>query len=261
MAGYDSSDPITAFGRGRKPSSYTHLLRPDALKGARIGVMTNLIGKEERHRDVNKVMDALFSRMESQGATLVRFELPEYDAVLPAIATDVYEARTVTERYLSTLPANAPVKSMGALIAAKTSAVQRTLETEYALADGMNSADYKQRMLNRDKLRLAVAGKMAELNIDAILYPHQRVLVVVTTAADQAERNGTLSNGTGFPAVTFPAGFSQPTASAPLGVPVGAELLGLDYSEDKLLAFAYAFEQATRIRKPPLSTPPLAKEP
>src|SRR6185503_17212950 len=111
--------------------------------------------------------------------------------------------------------------------------VQKTLENEYAIAEGMNSPEYKQRMLNRDKLRLAVANKMAELNIDAILYPHQKVLVVLTSAADQAERNGTLSNGTGFPAVTFPAGFSAPTASAPIGVPVGAELLALDYTEPK----------------------------
>ncbi|MDQ5873356.1 MAG: amidase family protein, partial [Acidobacteriota bacterium] len=261
MAGYDPADPITAFGRGRQPSSYTHLLRAGALRGARIGVMTNLFGTEERHREVNTIMDGVIAKMQAQGATVVRFELPEYDALLPAIATDLLEARIVTERYFSTLPPNAPVKSLGALIAAKTSAVQKTLETEYAIADGMNSPEYKRRMLNRDKLRLAAASKMAELNIDAILYPLQKRLVVLTTAADQAERNGTLSNGTGFPAVTFPAGFSAPTASAPLGVPVGAELLGLDYTEEKLLSYAYAYEQAAQTRKPPLSTPPLPGEP
>jgi Asp-tRNA(Asn)/Glu-tRNA(Gln) amidotransferase A subunit family amidase len=102
---------------------------------------------------------------------------------------------------------------------------------------------------------------MADLNLDAILYPLQKILVAPVTAEDQLERNGTLSNGTGFPAVTFPGGFSTPTASAPLGVPVGAELLGLDYTEAKLLAFAYAFEQAGGVRKPPKSAPPLAGEP
>jgi hypothetical protein len=55
------------------------------------------------------------------------------------------------------------------------------------------------------------------------------------------ERNRTLSNGTGFPAVTFPGGFSSPSASAPLGVPVGAELLGRDYSEPLLLSLANSF--------------------
>jgi amidase len=70
---------------------------------------------------------------------------------------------------------------------------------------------------------------------------------------------GVLSNGTGFPAVTLPGGFSALTASAP--VPVGAELLGLDYTEATLLAYAYAFEQATQLRKLPMSTPALPSEP
>jgi Asp-tRNA(Asn)/Glu-tRNA(Gln) amidotransferase A subunit family amidase len=106
-----------------------------------------------------------------------------------------------------------------------------------------------------------VANKIAALNLDVILYPLQRILVAPITAADQLERNGILSNGTGFPAVTFAAGFSTPTATAPLGVPVGAELLGLDYTEPKLLSYAYAFEQAVQPRKPPKSTPPLPNEP
>jgi Asp-tRNA(Asn)/Glu-tRNA(Gln) amidotransferase A subunit family amidase len=261
MAGYDPADPVTSFGRGHQPASYSRLLRADALKGVRIGVMTNLFGKEERHRDVNKAMDGVIARMEGMGATVVRFALPEYDRLLPVVATDRYEARTVMERYFAALPANSPVRSFGALLAGKTSAVQTTLEAEYAIADGMNGAEYKDHLLNRDKLRLAVANKMAELNLDAILYPHQKILVAPITAADQLERNGTLSNGTGFPAVTFQAGFSAATATAPLGVPIGAELLGPDFAEDKLLSYAYALEQAAKPRKPPRSTPPLPGEP
>jgi amidase len=261
MAGYDPSDPITAFGRGHQPASFTHLLRAEALKGARIGVMMNLFGKDERHREVNTAMDAVIGRIERHGATVVRFELPEYDRLLPVIATDFYEARTVTEKYFAALPPGSPVESYGALVAAGTSAVQKTLESEYALADGMNTPEYTNRMLNRDKLRLAVANKMAQLNVDAILYPHQKILVVPVTASEQVERNGPLSNGTGFPAVTFQAGFSAPTATAPLGVPIGAELLGLDFTEDRLLSYAYALEQAANPRKSPRATPPLPGEP
>ena len=73
----------------------------------------------------------------------------------------------------------------------------------------------------------------------------------------QRERNGVLSNGTGFPAITFPGGFSAPTASAPIGVPVGIELIGAEWSEPTLLTLAFAFEQATAIRRPPDATPPL----
>jgi amidase len=261
MAGYDPADPITAFGKGHIPASYTQLLGKDALKGSRIGVMTNMFGAAERHHEVNKVMDGVIARMETLGATVVRFDLPDYDKLAPVVSTSLFEARTVTERYFSTLRPDAPIKSFAELVAAKTSAVQKTLESEIAVVDGLNSQKYKDQMLNRDKLRLAVADKMADLNLDAILYPLQKILVVPITAEDQTERNGTLSNGTGFPAVTFPGGFSTPAASAPLGVPVGAELLGLDYAEAKLLAYAYAFEQAAQPRRLPLSTPPLPNEP
>jgi Asp-tRNA(Asn)/Glu-tRNA(Gln) amidotransferase A subunit family amidase len=260
MAGYDPKDPISAFGVGRIPKSYTHLLSKDALKGARIGVMGNLFGTAERHQEVNKVMEGVIARMESLGATIVRFDLPEYDKLAPVVATSLYEARTVMESYFATLGPNAPVRNFADLVAAKKSAVQKTLEAELAIEDGMNSQAYKDRTLNREKLKIAVAKKMADLRLDAILYPLQKILVVPITAADQVERNGTLSNGTGFPAVTFPGGFSMPAATAPLGVPVGAELLGPDYSEAKLLAYAYAFEQATRLRKLPASTPPLPRE-
>jgi len=261
MAGYDPADPITAFGRGHIPKSYAQLLDKDALKGARIGVMTNMFGTAERHREVNKVMEGVIDRMASLGAAIVLFDLPEYDTLGPDVSTSLFEARTVMENYFARLGPNAPVKSFAELVAAKTSAVQKTLESEIAVTDGMNSQAYKDHMLNRDKLRLAVANTFADLDLDAVLYPMQKILVAPITADDQTERNGTLSNGTGFPAVTFPGGFSAPSASAPFGVPVGAELLGLDYTEPKLLAYAYAFEQATRLRHRPASAPPLANEP
>lgn len=261
MAGYDSGDPITAFGKTHIPASYTHLLKNDALKGVRIGMMMNLFGSEDRHAEVNAVMRAVMAKMELLGAKIIRFDLPEYDALLPALDTQPYEARSVMEHYFATLGPDAPVKSFADLVAKKTSAVQKTLEMEFGIQNGMSNPIYKDRMLNREKLRLAVAQKVADLNLDAIIYPLQRVLVAPVTAADQLERNGTLSNGTGFPAVTFQAGFSTPTASAPLGVPVGAELLGLDYSEDRLLSYAYALEQAASPRKGPRSTPPLPSEP
>jgi amidase len=261
MAGYDPADPITAFGNGRIPASYTHLLRPDALRGARIGVMTNMFGTAERHAQVNQVMDGVIAKMAGLGVTIVRFDLAEYDTLAPMVNTSLYEAHTVMDRYFAALGPNAPIKSFAQVVAAKTSAVQKTLEAELAVVDGMSSQAYKDRMLIRDKLRLAVARTIADLNLDAILYPLQKILVAPVTAEEQVERNGTLSNGTGFPAVTFPGGFSAPTASAPLGVPVGAELLGLDYTEAKLLSYAYAFEQASGLRRPPASTPALPNQP
>jgi amidase len=223
--------------------------------------MGNLFGTARRHAEVNRVMESVIERMAGLGATIVRFDLPEYDVLAPMVSTSQYEAHTVMDRYFAALGPNVPIKSFADLVAAKSSAVQQTLEAEIAVVDGMNSQAYKERTLNRDRLRLAVAKTMADLDLQAILYPLQKILVAPVTAEDQLERNGTLSNGTGFPAVTFPGGFSSATSSAPLGVPVGAELLGLDYSEARLIAYAYAFEQASGLRKLPKSTPLLPGEP
>jgi Asp-tRNA(Asn)/Glu-tRNA(Gln) amidotransferase A subunit family amidase len=124
------------------------------------------------------------------------------------------------------------------------------------MVDGLNSAEYKLQLLRRDELRQAVMTVMAANRLDAILYPHQRRLVV-PIGEDQVDRNGVLSNGTGFPAIVFPGGFSAPAASAPGGVPVGIELLGAEWSEPALLALAYSFQEQARVRRQPSSTPAL----
>jgi amidase len=87
--------------------------------------------------------------------------------------------------------------------------------------------------------------------------PHQKRLPVMIGEMNQSERNGILASLAGFPAITVPAGFSSPTESAPIGVPVGIEFLGQPFTEPKLLQIACGFEQATHARKPPPSTPPL----
>jgi amidase len=257
MVGYDPKDPISSFGVGKTPVSYAAGLKADALKGARIGVMMNMFGKEERHSEVNKVMEQVIKTMEAKGATIIRFTLPEYDTLEKIVGTAQWEARTARENYYADLGPNIPVKTYKELVDTKTALpdIQKRIESELAVVDGLNDSNYKDNMLNRDKLRLAVSSKMAELQIDAILYPLQKVLVVPVGSAEQTERNGTLSNGTGFPAVTFPGGFSTPTDTAPLGVPVGAEFLGREFSEPLLLSLAYSFEQTAKARKAPLSTP------
>lgn len=257
MAGYDPDDPVTAFGRGRIPRSYTGLLAADALRGARIGVIENMFGAEERHREVNAVMAQAMKRMEALGATFPRFRLEEFDALSPVIATSKFEAAAAWKAYFARLGPDAPIRSLDQLVAADNSAVQDTLELELSMQDGMNDPVYRELLMNRDRLRLALATKMADLQLDAVIYPQQRILVPPIATGEQPERNGALSHGTGFPAVTFPAGFSAPSATAPMGVPVGAELMGLDYTEPRLLAFAHAHEQAANLQRLPTSTPAL----
>ena len=251
MAGYDRGDPVTALGVGRRPASYVGALAGATLQGARIGVMTTLLGGLARHTQVNAVMEQVVRNMQAQGAHLQRFDLPGYEELAGRVSTDRHEARAATDRYFA--GRQAPFASLRQVVESRTAspAIQQQLEAELAVEDGLGDPDYKDRMLTRDKLRQMLLVAMADLGLDAILYPLQRVLVAPVGESEQAERNGALSHGTGMPAVTFPGGFSAATASAPLGVPVGVELLGREFSEATLLSLAHAYEVACPTRRPP----------
>ena len=64
-----------------------------------------------------------------------------------------------------------------------------------------------------------------------------------------------LSPPTGFPAITGPMGFVRDS------LPVGLQVLGRAWGEPTLIKIGFAYEQATRHRRPPASTPPLPPRP
>ena len=213
MAGYDPDDPITAFGAPRIPPSYAAFLKPGALKGARIGVLTEFFGRDPVHQDVNAVTEDAIKKMAKAGATTIRITIPGLEQLTRDIQVAEYEGKIAFNQYLAALGPRAPVKTFDEFIARGQfhSSLKASLETDRQVVDGLNNAEYKNRLLRRDDLRKAVMNVMAANRLDAILYPHQRRLVV-PIGEDQVDRNGVLSNSTGFPAITFPGGFSRPTA-------------------------------------------------
>ena len=258
IAGHDPNDPITAFSLDKIPDSYTHSLNRDGLAGARIGVLVDFFGADAVHEEVNAVTEAAIGQMSALGATMVRMSIPDLDELTRGLAVSSFEAKIAFNAYLADLGSRAPVRSLEEFIerGGFHDSIRRSLETDQQVADGLNDSEYHRRLRRRQSLRQAVMTAMADHDLDAILYPHQRRLVA-PIGEPQLERNGVLSNGTGFPAITVPGGFSMPSASAPLGVPIGIELLGAEWSEPRLIELAFAFEQATTIRKPPVETPPL----
>lgn len=258
VAGYDPADPITALGVGHIPSSYTETLDPNGLEGARIGVVTDLFGRETIHEEVNAVTEAALARMEAAGATIQRVRVPDFEEILRDLSVVDFEFRSAFDRYLLDLGPDAPVRNLGEFVRGGGfhPAIRQSLASALAVHDGLNHPEYRRRLLRRENLRQTLMRILADDDLDALVYPHQRRLVAAI-GEPQLERNGVLSNATGFPAITIPGGFSPPTDSAPLGVPVGIELLGPDWGEPTLLKLAFAFEQTTRVRKPPATTPPL----
>ena len=258
MAGYDPADPVTAFSAGHVPATYTASLDAGGLKGARIGLLTDFLGRDPVHADVNLVVENAVARMTAMGATIVRVSIPDLDTLTRGLSLMTLEFKAAFDAYLAGLGPAAPVKSLAEFLARGEmhESLRRGLEADQQVVDGPTSSAHQRMLARRDGLRQAVMTLIAANRLDAILYPHQKRLVV-PIGEDQAERNGVLANSTGFPALTFPGGFSPPIPTAPIGVPVGLELLGPEWSEPTLFRLAYAFEQGGRIRKPPASTPPL----
>ncbi len=258
MAGYDPADPITAFGVGRIPSSYVDFLDANGLTGSRVGLLLDLQGEDAIHEEVNAVVEASIENMARLGATVVRIRIPNFEELTRDIALTPFEYKVAFDRYLASLGPDAAVKSLAEFLASDGlyEPLREGYEAHQAVEDGLNHPEYRSRLLRREELRQAVMTAMADNELDAILYPHQKRLVV-PIGDDQVERNGVLSNSTGFPAITIQGGFSEPTEAAPIGVPIGIELLGRAWSEPTLIRLAYAFEQAARIRRPPPSTPPV----
>ena len=110
----------------------------------------------------------------------------------------------------SRLGPQAPVKTFDEFIARGEfhSSLKAGLETDRRIMDGLNDPEYKNRLQRRNDLRQAVMTVIAQNRLDAMLYPHQRRLVV-PIGEDQVDRKGVLANSTGFPAITFPVAFQR----------------------------------------------------
>lgn len=260
MQGEDPADPATAASRGHA-GSYRSNLSPDGLKGARIGILRVLFGSKPEHEEVNRVMEDAIGVLQRAGAATVELNAPELDAGKVGSDNDVqkYEFKALMGQYLSSIP-NAPAKSVDDIIASgkfHKPSTESFLKSATAAENSTGNPDYKVRLERNARTREAVLRLMDDERLDAIVYPLQKRLVVPLTELNQADRNGILASVTGLPALDVPAGFSSPTQDAPLGVPVGMDLLGRAWSEAMLLRFGYAFEKAAAVRKPPLSTPAL----
>jgi Asp-tRNA(Asn)/Glu-tRNA(Gln) amidotransferase A subunit family amidase len=264
MVGYDPNDPITAFSVGNVPKTYTAFLQ-NGLKGARLGVLTTLFGKGAEYEEVNKVMAKAIEAMKAQGAVIVEVEDASLDS---GILTSKFrlnepEFKAAINGYLQAQGSRVPVHSLAEIIASgqyNKPTLDKFFATAESYEDGLNSPDYKDRRMRMDEVRIEVANLLAKNHLDALVYPHQKCLVLPIGATFQKDRTGVVAALAGFPAIEVPAGFSTPTADAPLGVPVGMELLGRAWSEPELIRLAFGFEQATHFRKPPVSTPDLGTQ-
>ena len=257
IKGYDPDDAETAWSVGHEECYMDHL-NMDGMKGRRIGVLESLFGKEEINESTNKVVRNALKVFEENGATLV----PVTDNIdQPWLTSEVSvhldDFQHDLDGYLATLPEDWQIHSMAEILEKGLFHPFSESNMRDAMTREVGSPRYLEKMYNKIGVRTHVLKIMADLNLDAMVYPHQQQLVC-KIGANQQQRNGVLCSSTGFPSIAVPAGFA-PDENAPIGVPVGMEIIGRPWSEAKLIEIAYAFEQHSHFRRPPVSAPDLNK--
>jgi len=263
MAGYDPKDPVTALSVGHIPKSYTAYLK-NGLKGARLGVFKTLFGNGRDYEEVNKVIAKAIEALKEQGAVVVPVEDPaiDPDKFNANVRLNEFEFQTDINRYLEAQGPRVVVHSLAEIIASgqyEKATLTNFFANVRSHPDGFNDPEYKNRRIKIEAIKIEVANLMAQNHVEALVFPHQKCLVVPIGETNQPGVNGVVAALAGFPSIVVPAGFSAPTTNAPVGVPVGIEFLGWPWGEPELLKLAYGFEQATHARRLPESTPARGK--
>lgn len=271
LAGIDAADPATRKSEGKFRTDYTKGLDANALSGARIGIARDFMGADP---DVDWVIEAALDSMRRAGATVVDVRFPKW---LLDAKGEFYNAIRYPEfvvqirQYLSTLGPRYP-KSLEEMMeradrftatrpdGARPNPSRWALFKREAASGSMEDYSYTSvRDYGLPLVRSAVEGILASQKLDAIVYPTSSRRPGLLSAPPETPGGGrdsaaNIANLTGFPDLIVPAGFTGDR------LPVGISFFGPAFSEPKLLALGYSFEQATKARRRPVNTPPLEGE-
>lgn len=257
--GYDSKDNATA----QIPASsvgvdYSGNLYGGSLKGLRFGLLEGFFNRTSSNETtpVNDVMANMISVFEAAGALIVRINETVYNATsIGRFDVQTAEFREAMDVYLSDPSLNGTHPSTLTELYESGDFVVLPSGYNYvrtSLKSSTSNTSYAINQLAIKNLTTTLKSTFISNNLDAIIYPEQKNLVVKIGSFSQSGRNGILAALTGFPVITVPAGFSPPSADAPIGVPIGMEILGKPWTESKLLNIAARLDDLTHVRKMPV---------
>ena len=251
LSGIDDNDLITNESKGKSYTDYTQFLDLNALKGKRIGVEKKPQGN---NKYINILLENAITLLKQKGATIVEIDYIDKINTLGEAEFEVlqYEFKDGLNNYLS--KANAKVKSLKEVI-------------DFNMANEDKSMPYfKQETLISSNLKLGLGEKGyinaldkslngSKLILDSIFQKNQLDVICGITMGPACSIDVIYGDRWGY-SLTMPAAISgYPHITVPGGkvydLPVGLSFFGTSYSEPKLIAIAFAYEQATKHRIKP----------
>ena len=259
LAGMDPADAATRESSGRIEPDYTKFLDPNGARGMRIGVPRKVFFGSSVPAD--RLVEAAIADLKKLGAEIVdpadietanELEKSEFDVLL-------YEFKTDLNGYLAGLGAGTRMRTLQDLMDFNEQSRDREMPyfgqeiSEMAQKKGPLTEKAYRQALARD-LRLSrkegIDKTMEKHRLDAFVAPTSAPASLIDLVNGDYGSGGssTVPAVAGYPHITVPSGHD-------FGLPVGVSFFGRAWSEPTLIRIAYAYEQATRHRRPPRFLP------
>lgn len=259
---------------------FTKYLNKDALEGARLGIVRDFFGGDP---EIDALANVAIEKMKSLGAQVVEINLdPEFlEKYLTTGGRNIrkvsdYRFKADWEAYLATLDSKVP-KTVAEFVRIYETVVNKSpLRVEDSvmrllkdsLATSQDMPEYRE--LIDKTLPAATQAKLAifeKYDVDVLVFPYQSSFGAPisnpafkiddpTFVKSERPQPSILAgySSVGFPGIVVPMGFGTQ------GLPMDISFFGKPYEEGRLIGYAYAYEQATKLRKPSPLLPPLPGE-
>jgi amidase len=239
-------------------------LKPDALRGARIGILRMNQGRSPQ---TDAVFETALEALRKAGAVLVEVKGPD-DATLSQIAANEGESLRVEFKeslnaYLASTPPAVKSRTLADLVAFNAKEARETplfgqeVFEQAQAAPPITDAGYlDKRAKAQSQSRAALDKMLADANVEVLVGASTGPASIVdpVNGSRSLGSYSTLPAVSGYPHLTLPMGQVS-------GLPVNISFVGPAWSEARLLALGFAFEQATHARIDPLFLPNIAARP
>ncbi|HRW04040.1 MAG TPA: amidase [Caldilineaceae bacterium] len=254
LAGIDPRDEMTAASAGHAHTDYTQFLDKDGLHGMRIGIARDFCGFHER---VDAIVEESIAALQRAGAVVVDPVEIKTAKVLrePEWQTLQYEFKADLNKYLANVAPDVAVHSLADVIAFNNEHRERVMpyfgQELHIMSQEkgpLESEEYQR--LTAEKHRLArdegIDATLREHRLDAIMAPSNGPAWVTDLIGGDRFLGGSSGPAAvaGYPNITVPAGYVY-------GMPINVSFFAGAWQDGTILRIAYAFEQATMVRRPP----------